>query len=370
MTISNYSIIVNYKEKGFGCSKACSYCNWRTSELLPHGIQDELSIKNFIEQCPKEFITLSGGGDPLWGMPENEDKFLVYFNAIVSSGKKLRVITREIENALLYRDFIDYFSISLDNDVLAMLKDRRSHFENRHVECSLVLPSCETSDISRIFPQYIAIQRQIGFPLVLRENLNSPFPLVYSELPLAHNIRYAPKSCCLDGTYLLQDSVVTGREFLADVESLLSYFNTLPVYIIGGFLKHLIAPIAHQAYRDIDIVTYDTALIYKLTEYNYVCKEVSKAQQYPKYFYCKSKRGLPDIHVITVRDPIEYIQDAQFRCDRVYYRQGFIEGSLSGIQDIKERRLCNYKTSKFHSDEAEKQLILKYKRKGFSYDLP
>ena len=45
----NYTIVVNWMKKGFGCAKVCSYCNWRDSPLLPHGGQSADVISAFIE---------------------------------------------------------------------------------------------------------------------------------------------------------------------------------------------------------------------------------------------------------------------------------------------------------------------------------
>lgn len=60
----NFTIVVNWRKKGFGCAKACSYCNRRDSALLPHGGQSTDAIYKFIAQCRKEFVTISGGADP------------------------------------------------------------------------------------------------------------------------------------------------------------------------------------------------------------------------------------------------------------------------------------------------------------------
>lgn len=66
----NFTVIVNWKKKGFGCAKACSYCNWRDSPLLPHGGQTREELAAFITQCDKSFITISGGADPLYKFEE------------------------------------------------------------------------------------------------------------------------------------------------------------------------------------------------------------------------------------------------------------------------------------------------------------
>ncbi len=51
----NFTIITNWKAKGFACAKVCSYCNWRQSPLLPYNLQSDEAILPFIGQFSKSF---------------------------------------------------------------------------------------------------------------------------------------------------------------------------------------------------------------------------------------------------------------------------------------------------------------------------
>lgn len=95
---TNFTIIVNWKERGFGCAKACTYCNWRGSPLLPQGAQSVAALTAFIRQSRKSFITISGGGDPLYRFDENFPAFLSMSDTIKVEGYKVRVITREVQH--------------------------------------------------------------------------------------------------------------------------------------------------------------------------------------------------------------------------------------------------------------------------------
>ena len=90
----NYTIIVNWKTKGFGCSKNCSYCNWRDSPLLPHGPQPREALTQFVAQCDKSFITISGGADPLFRFEENLPHLLSMIRIVKDRSLKVRIITR------------------------------------------------------------------------------------------------------------------------------------------------------------------------------------------------------------------------------------------------------------------------------------
>lgn len=88
----NFTIIVNWKSKGFGCAKTCTYCNWRDSSLLPHGGQSTEAISAFISQCRKSFITISGGADPLYKFEEHSGELLAMIRVIQAHGFKVRIL--------------------------------------------------------------------------------------------------------------------------------------------------------------------------------------------------------------------------------------------------------------------------------------
>ncbi len=123
--LSNFTIIVNWKEKGFGCARNCSYCNWRESPLLPHGPHLRDTVDGFIGRCRRSFVTISGGGDPLYKFDENLGPLVELSDCIKARGLKVRIITREVQDLARLNGIAHYVSVSLDREVLAQLVDDR-----------------------------------------------------------------------------------------------------------------------------------------------------------------------------------------------------------------------------------------------------
>src|SRR5471032_2158177 len=251
----NFTIIVNWKAKGFGCSKACVYCNWRDSALLPHGGQSPEAISAFISQCRKSFITISGGADPLYRFEENSSQLLAMIRVVQAHGFKVRIITREVEHVAKLKGIVDFISISLDADVLKEIERHEHEWDGMDIEYSLVLPPLPTTDIAALKDQYAALHRTLGRRLVLRENLNSIFPLDLDLLTFGHaGIVFVPKSLCLNGRYLSTiDS--TGHDIVQDNAALAEFLmGQSDVVLFGGIVKHLLNPSVHADYSDIDII--------------------------------------------------------------------------------------------------------------------
>jgi hypothetical protein len=91
--------------------------------MLPQGAQSVEQIRSFIRKCNKSFITISGGGDPLYRFDENFPALLSMSDTIKAEGYKVRVITREVQHVAELKGIADYVSISLDDDVLLLLDD-------------------------------------------------------------------------------------------------------------------------------------------------------------------------------------------------------------------------------------------------------
>ena len=214
----NFSILVNWRTKGFGCAKTCTHCGWKDSPFLPHGMQAKEAIADFVDKCDKSFITISGGGDPLYRFDENYPQLLAMIRIIKDRGLKVRIITREVQHIAKLRGVVDYFSISLDADVLDAIQHYRHEWDGLSIEYSLVLPPLPTADIATLKPQYLALYRRLGQRLVLRENLFSIFPLNFAELSFGHSgIVFVPKILCLSGRYLSTVDC-TGYELMQDTE--------------------------------------------------------------------------------------------------------------------------------------------------------
>jgi len=324
----NFTIIVNWKKKGFGCAKVCSYCNWRDSPLLPHGAQSAKDISAFINQCDKSFITISGGADPLYKSEEYGPQLLAMIQIIKNHGFKVRIITREIQHVAKLKGIVDYVSISLDPDVLAAIGHYQHEWVGIDIEYSLVLPPLPTAAIITLKHQYFSLYGQLGKRLVLRENLNSIFPLDFSQLVFGHSgIVFVTKALCLGSRYLtIVDSV--GHDLVQDGERLANYFMNEPrLHLFGGIVKHLINPSMHPEFSDIDMIALDADVMRILeNQFTYTFKDVSQTTtSYPRYFLGKSVRAGKTIQLIlmnTPADAMKFIAGAQFDVDRVSFSAG------------------------------------------------
>jgi hypothetical protein len=318
----NFSIVVNWRAKGFGCAKACSYCTWKESPLLPHGGQRAEMISSFVKQCRKSFITISGGADPLYRIDQYGDQLLAMIDTIKQHGFKVRVITRELQAISRLSGIVDYISISLDPEVLDAVDRHQQDWGGMDIEYSLVLPPLATADIVRLKPQYAALHRRLGKRLVLRENLNSIFSLDMKQLSFGHKgIVFVPKPLCLAGRYLSTIDCV-GHEIVQDHARLADYLMTEPnAYLFGGFVKHILDP--RLEYSDIDLVALDESVMRTLEmQFRYTFKEASRPTNNPRVFVGKSALAGKAIHLVLLRsqtEALQFIHNAQYDLDRVAY---------------------------------------------------
>lgn len=377
---SNFTVIVNWKERGFGCSKVCSYCNWRSSPLLPNGPQSAEHVSSFIRQCKKHFITISGGGDPLYRFEENRSNLVSMANTIKAHGFRVRIITREVQHVEKLKGIADYVSISLDDEVLHALPIYQQQWKGIDVEFSLVLPPLPPTDLITLKPQYAALRSRLGRRLVLRENFNSIFALDPKQMTFGHKgIVCVPKSLCLNSRYL-STMDCTGHEIVQDNSALAGCLMNHPeVFLFGGFVKHLIAPSVHLEYGDIDaIVTNPSVMTHLTKQFAFDFKSVSPEGSYPRYFMGKSVRSGKTIQLILMHseaDAKRFIINAQYSVDRVGYSRGFFFDPAIGETAI--RHAIHTKSAKlvqgprdmhlFHADRSQIEARHKSKliKKGF-----
>lgn len=376
----NFTIIVNWRQKGFGCVKACSYCNWRNSSLLPQGAQSPDLVSAFIRGCKKSFITISGGGDPLYRLDENFNALISMAETIKNDGFKVRIITREVMHVAKLKGIADFVSISLDDEVLKMIDAYRDQWDGIDIEFSLVLPPLPTNELIALKPQYASLHKLLGRRLVLRENFNSVFPLTTSKMSFGHRgIVFVPKSLCLSSRYLATIDCA-GHEIVQDNAELAGFLmDRSDVALFGGFVKHLIHPSAHLEYNDIDLIALSTSVIDELTsKYGYSFKETSPHTSYPRYFLGKSNRAGKSVQIVllqSIADAREFIFNAQYTVDRVGYSRGFFFDPATGEAEI--RKAIRTKTAQlaqgtrsmelFHPDrdQIERRHIVKLIKKGF-----
>jgi hypothetical protein len=381
----NFTIIVNWNERGFGCAKKCSYCNWRSSPLLPHGPQSFDVVGNFIRQCKKSFITISGGGDPLYKFDDNYHSITALAGTIKKHGYKVRIITREIQHLARLNCVADYVSVSLDSDVLVTLNQDFPNLKHTKfgfdLEFSLVLPPLPEHEIAKLIPQYLSLVRKLGHRLVLRENLNSVFSISASALAIGRrDLVFVPKKLCLSGRYLSAiDS--TGHDIVQDNAVLAMHLmERSDVVIFGGFVKHLINPVVHLEYDDIDVIALHEDVMEELaSSFSYVFKETSPPDAYPRYFMGKSSRAGKSIQVIllnSMEDARNFVFGAQYTVDRVGYCQGFVfdpdtgEAVVRNAINTKRIEVAGAARSKqlFHTNrgQIERRHTMKLFKKGFT----
>jgi hypothetical protein len=323
----NFSIIVNWKSKGFGCAKVCPYCTWRDSSLLPHGAQSTDAVSTFVRQCKKRFVSISGGADPLYKFEEYQDQLRGMIATIKQEGYKVRVITRELSHVAKLRNVVDFVSISLDDEVVESIERYRDQWNGMDIEYSLVMPPLPTAEIVKLKPQYAALQRRLGGRLVLRENLNSLFPLDLSLLSFGHRgIAFVPKRLCLAGRYLSTVDCI-GHDIVQDNEALAVYLMNHPgLHLFGGFVKHLADPVHSTEYGDIDMVTTNVSVMRDLEEqFGYRFQEMSQVTSHPRYFVGKSTKAGKSVHVVLLGSAAEallFIHNAQYDIDRFAYHLG------------------------------------------------
>ena len=322
----NFTIVTNFKKNGFACDRACVYCNWRKSPLLPHGLQDVAAIREFVNQCTKSFVTISGGGDPLYSYPENAGEFRVLAGVIRDAGYKVRVITREIDSLRQLTDVVDYASVSLSQDTFS----RRGVLDGSGitVEYSIVMPPLPTAELLKLKPYYLNMRAELNGRLLLRENLNSIFRLDWEELSFGSggSIVYVPADICLASRYLSTiDS--TGAGIMQDMRGVFQYINASKhTYLFGGMLKHVMYPEIHTDFTDIDICVTDKTVMTELEAgFGYTFVNVSKKNQYPQYFIGRSRLIGKDIQGVLLQNEMEvrrFIFNAQYDVDRMYLHGG------------------------------------------------
>lgn len=379
----NFSIVVNWKTRGFGCAKVCSYCNWRDSPLLPHGGQSAEAVSAFIRQCKKPFITISGGADPLYKFDEYVDQLLAMIRTIKAEGFKVRIITREVQHVSKLRGIADHFSLSLDAETLEEVRAYQHEWSGMDVEYSLVLPPIPTADIIMLKPQYATLRGDLGRRLVLRENLNSIYPLDFAKLSFDHSgIVYVPKALCLGSRYLATIDCV-GHDIVQDNEGLANYLMNDPaIYLFGGFVKHLVNPVVHMDYDDIDVVVTNPDVIKNLeTNFSFTFKAVSPVNSYPRYFQGTSSRAGKSIQLIlmcTAADAFQFIcKTPQYEIDRIGYSNSrfIVDGAVgedvircaidsknaSAVKGPRDLTLCHG-----GREETERVHRVKLLKRGFS----
>lgn len=348
-TTTNYTIVVNFPEDGsFGCSKKCTYCTWSKNPFLPKGLQSDEKIISFINKCKKNFITVSGGGDPLFKFEENKEKIFHLVNLIKSQGYKTRLITREIEYIKEIAHLFDFISVSLDTQVFSKINILNDIKTN--IEYSIVLPPIPTENIIESISYYNKLQKQLGRRLVLRENINSIFPLELNKIKLDNSkISIVPAKLCLSSKYLASEELI-GYDIIKERFKIINEFSNISdLNIFGSFLKHKTAPSIFMDYNDIDVTITEDSTLQTLKNIGFqIIETTDKNHSYPKYFSGYYPNCDLKLHIVKFnnkKDSEEFLFSNQLDIDRVYTNRNKIYSAVLSEDDYKLsllNRTANY----------------------------
>jgi hypothetical protein len=260
--MKNSTIVVNHPTDGsFGCKKRCTYCNWKVSPFLPTGRHDWGRMEQFISSSESEFITISGGGDPLYQIfdPSNvyDYNLTKIIQLITKHKKKIRIITREILTAqIVEREYsgIIHWSFSLDAESMRKFVARRNEF--KHAQVSLVMPCDTLSNINEHYVPWVKeVQAEAQCEIVLREDLNSLFDIDWLELKSLPGVKYVPRELCLGSDYFIDSQVFSGYTITPPRRSIFKNVLLRGGALFGGALRHIESPRVHDVYGDMDIAT-------------------------------------------------------------------------------------------------------------------
>lgn len=314
----NCTVITNFRDDGFACTRNCHYCNWKEHPLLPKGMQDLDVIYEYVCECEKEFVTVSGGGDPFYDI----ESLKKVSDVIRVAGKRVRVISREIQKISENRNLFDSLSVSLDNKVL---KDLEKYYVGR-ADFSLVMPPTTTDELLTLFPTYQQTAKRVPGKLVLRENLLSVFDLDWDEL-CANNreFLFVPKSLCLGASYLI-DKNYEGYQLYNDEADVFQTILQVGGNIFGGAARHYLAPKQNLHFSDYDVLFVkpedgsEHLLFTELARFGYTFKQLA-GKKYPVYYHGSTDRqGKPItlIQMTSQADIERFVFNAQYCCDRFY----------------------------------------------------
>lgn len=112
-------------------------------------------------------------------------------------------------------------------------------------------------------------------------------------------------------------------------------------YIFGGLVRHLINPITHSTYSDIDLLAIDVDVLSHLrAEFDYVFREVSRPGSSPRYFLAKSPLFAKTIQLILMKshaDVMLFTNNAQYDIGRVTYgnQRFYFDPAIGGEEVIR-----------------------------------
>ena len=209
------SIILNFsdEEKPHGCARACSYCNWKTNPLAQQRIYPEFKkLDEYTNDCTG-FMTISGGGDPLYKYEKNKEDLHKLINYLYDKKFFVRVITREIQNFLELRKTYPLIlgSFSIDSlKEIPIIRDKGITEDDEFVEFSMVLDEEKVKEISKTRCSCLPER------MVIREPLDTGYklPLGWRTMVqrMRRDIEFSTEKLCYEAWYLVGDRIMQGYD--------------------------------------------------------------------------------------------------------------------------------------------------------------
>jgi len=261
--ITNSTIVVNYSNTKFGCSRACKYCNWYKSPFLPNHTYDWDLMDRFIKNTQKSFVTISGGGDPLFNIdtePDNLFTLIKILKLIKSSGKNTRIITREINKIhLIPAELIDYISLSVDQQVLKELTEIILPEKIIYELTVVAPPNGDEKSLEQFLASVVNLKNVYNLPVTVRQNINNlidPKKDKLLFLALSKNIKVVTSDLCLNKSiYFINDTLYTGYATTPNFrEEILNFTLLNPSSILfGSIVRNYVKGNRFPYFKDIDI---------------------------------------------------------------------------------------------------------------------
>jgi len=320
--ITNSTIVVNYSNTKFGCSRSCKYCNWYKSPFLPNHTYDWDRMEQFIVGTKKSFVTISGGGDPLFNIdvePDNLNTLVKILKLIKSAGKSTRIITREVSKIhLIPVELVDHISLSVDDIVL---KDLGKIVLPLDISYELTLvspPNADEKSLEKFLNRVLIIKRAYNIPVTVRQNVNNLIdPSQDKLLPMAvkKNIKVVTSDLCLHKSkYFINDTVYTGYETTPNFrEELLKFTGLNPTSIVfGSAVRNYVRGNRFPYFKDIDLAV-DVNTFILPVGYKLLRSEKHEKRTINLYQNIKFKEIM--FHVIMSDSPANFVGSFQINLD-------------------------------------------------------
>jgi len=279
-------------------------------------------MEQFIVGTKKSFVTISGGGDPLFNIdvePDNLNTLVKILKLIKSAGKSTRIITREVSKIhLIPVELVDHISLSVDDIVL---KDLGKIVLPLDISYELTLvspPNADEKSLEKFLNRVLIIKRAYNIPVTVRQNVNNLIdPSQDKLLPMAvkKNIKVVTSDLCLHKSkYFINDTVYTGYETTPNFrEELLKFTGLNPTSIVfGSAVRNYVRGNRFPYFKDIDLAV-DVNTFILPVGYKLLRSEKHEKRTINLYQNIKFKEIM--FHVIMSDSPANFVGSFQINLD-------------------------------------------------------